>query len=870
MIALLLALVPLLAAPVRSLLQEAQGRAARVEQDLEVLRRELAEIHVALVADRAYAQAEGKLAALRERLVTRTDADGKALLTELDALAAEVARGLGRGGHDVVDEAARTAIVNGDWDFVLQLGTRAVPALVEAVRADPERLEGDQRDDPFHWLLSISPVEADRLMAELTPKGGFFWKKRLLRELDDTQMAYERQRWRTVGPGALGALDRTLGDPDVGNLALWLAAHAVGAHQTVPRFAEALRAAVLSPDPGVREQAREAGKRAQSGAQEIYARYLRDPEADVRLLGVENLWNLHERPELWRLAATDPDPRLRFHVAELLSAGWQSPSDDEAFRRLLTDRDPRTHQKMWEWLAGRRMSESNVRLPPHEAFGNGYLNVARVALPFDEGVLVELSAVPGELEFGERHTLAWIARGLSAEASFTVLERLSRDSDPRVFQQVAESLSRAPRHEDPERCVGVLARLRENPARPSESRDELARVEFDLTSFTSGARAVLGWMAESGDGAGIARVLLDNRGRDRLFALDRELLARCLSLAFSVDPDRARSELLSQNRRPGQRVFSDPQREAFLDLSLDGSQVPALRAAALRAAAMEAGPIERVVAGASACAAALSDGPWEPLTDLAQVVHNLPNGAGNAVVLEAVSNPSYFDAGARRLAGELREGGPGAAEICAAIRERAVRNPEVWRDALEIVLKAMGRAPTLADPGFLEECARDAQLAEPALEAIARLDVARYLPLLSEIVAAPQSQAQLEAATKALFASLDIEAVEPLLQATRRVDEDLRELCIAHLERIREYQDARERWATHRVRQQTREQVIAQLLGQLESQDEIVRVEALRALATWEAVEAMPRIIELAATGSPAVKDAARAALDRLNAPRGE
>ena len=47
-----------------------------------------------------------------------------------------------------------------------------------------------------------------------------------------------------------------------------------------------------------------------------------------------------------------------------------------------------------------------------------------------------------------------------------------------------------------------------------------------------------------------------------------------------------------------------------------------------------------------------------------------------------------------------------------------------------------------------------------------------------------------------------------------------------------------------------------------------VKVQAIRALATWEAVEVMPRLIELTTSGSKPVATAAREALERLNAPK--
>jgi O-methyltransferase involved in polyketide biosynthesis len=133
-------------------------------------------------------------------------------------------------------------------------------------------------------------------------------------------------------------------------------------------------------------------------------------------------------------------------------------------------------------------------------------------------------------------------------------------------------------------------------------------------------------------------------------------------------------------------------------------------------------------------------------------------------------------------------------------------------------------------------------------------------------VAEPDDNSRLVWATQALFGYLDAEAVEPLLAAAAKVqDAGTRDACLAHLERIREYQDARERWATRRAKAQTREQVVSELLALLDSSQEGARVHAIKALATWEAVEAMPRLIQLTSDPSAAVALAAKQALEELS-----
>jgi HEAT repeat protein len=57
-------------------------------------------------------------------------------------------------------------------------------------------------------------------------------------------------------------------------------------------------------------------------------------------------------------------------------------------------------------------------------------------------------------------------------------------------------------------------------------------------------------------------------------------------------------------------------------------------------------------------------------------------------------------------------------------------------------------------------------------------------------------------------------------------------------------------------------------MGLLGDADPAVRIEAIKGLGTWEAVEAMPELIGFLKDPKPEVAAAARATLDRLNQER--
>lgn len=870
MITRLLALVPLLLAPVSSLPQQT-GRAARVEDDLEALRRALAEIRVALVADRAYAEAEGKLGALRERLVTRTDADAKALLAELDFLAADVARALGRGSPDVVDRAALEAIERSDWAFVSQLGPRAIPALAEAVRRDPETMAGDVKEDPLYHLTRLAILETDRLAAQLLERGGFFWKQRLLRALSQTSFVNRPEIWSESGPpwtlrthGIVAALERALVDPEVQAVALDLASNLESHGLRLENFERAL-ATGLHASGRLRDVAQQAARKVSSGRSAFFESLLEDPDGELRRFAVELLSELENGPTTWFQAATDPDPRVRGQVATALedSDSWPSFPPD-AFLGLLRDEDPWVRQPVWARLEQQRTSSENLELPVSERITNGSAWVRRVhvELPVRPEDLTSLTAAP------ERGLLAGVAPGLPAGACFRILEDLAADADESVLKAVGKGLDDSPYHEDPEAYVAVLARLWANDRCPVAVRSPrlLLRVET-----RAGVNALFRWLVSVGDGPAIATTLQDSSGARRLGALEPDLVVAVLRLAHEADP--AGVEGLLRQRIPEEVLDSLVELAGREECSLE------LRLLAMQAATMQGrSPSEELAARRAVVAPgllrALREQGWVARWSdtVERILHGLPDDRVNAFVRDWIQDPGFPVREGQSLLKCFRREGPGAREVVEAAIEAARRDPDAGRYVIAMVLGAMGDVAALRDPDFLEEMARgtDAFLAREALLAIGETSDPRFLPLLVSLVEGPVDAGTLERATQALFHYLDEEAVEPLLLAAKRVDPKLRDECIAHLEKIREYQDARERWATHRVRQQTREQVVVQLLGQLDSQDEAVRLEAIRALATWEAVEAMPRLIELSASGSKAVATAAKTALDRLNAPRGE
>ena len=202
----------------------------------------------------------------------------------------------------------------------------------------------------------------------------------------------------------------------------------------------------------------------------------------------------------------------------------------------------------------------------------------------------------------------------------------------------------------------------------------------------------------------------------------------------------------------------------------------------------------------------------------------------------------------------------------AAILERWLDRPDKRVDAVKRVLEEMGDDPRLADRSTLERAALHPRYHEQALRTIARLKDPAYLGVLERILREQRDPERWAAAVSTVASYLSDAAAELLLVAASLAEsEDARKFCLEQLESLRQFKLAKEHWASRRVTARTREMLVAELMGLLEDDDEEVRVQAVRGLVTFDAIEAIPRLIRLMKSSSKEVADEARKALEVLN-----
>ncbi len=853
--------------------------ASQPAQALAAERRELAEIRLLLAAERDHAGAETRLAALHAALAARTEAEARDLLAEVERVQAEVLRPLGpapAGDGDLVERAVADALLRNDFGFLAQLGSLSAPAVASAVRGQPDAFPTDPAQDPLDLLARLDFRSADGLVLELLEHPGFLWRKRVARLLWRLEVENER-RWsreeppRWLGEGFARFALRYAEDPDVGLNALGFLVRLVQRGWRAPAFDAVLERALRSSDPARRDVAIGCVRSsAQAYGQARLEALLAEPDPRLREFAAQVLAYQFPAATALLALAGDPEPGVRVAVARhmqgALADGPLDPEREQVLVRLLLDPHGEVAESAWRAFAEMPLVPRLVEPPAAELFDpsqpvQGSYQVLRD--PPTEGALRQL--LEAETRPYYRSALVLRLTRLVPPLNWELLLVLAADREPAVLDAVSRSLGGFMSLEEPEAALRVAGALLDNPAFTGAER--VTDTALRMTETRRCTTALLRWLLARDDEALLRRTLPDGLSSnpfplDRLLQVDPTLVVAWLTRVHSLSTAKVRY-VCSNDWGPPELG------RALLALARDEASSPGLRVLALQGAFVR-GEAEAEI---TACALALVAAPgWrdprvlaEGRADFQNLVGKLDGTAGNAVILRALEDPELPEALAISFGGQLDGAAPGAHEIVALVLQRGFEREE-WQAPVGAALEAFGDHLELEGTEVLAAAARVPWLSSRALWAIGNRRDPRHLPLLAELVARPGEPSQRDKAAQALFGYLDAEAVEPLLVAAASVtDPELRDRCLAQLEKIREYQDAKERWATRKARVQTREQVIAELVTQLDAKSDEVKVQAIRALATWEAVEVMPRLIELSAAGSKSVAAAARAALDRLN-----
>lgn len=238
----------------------------------------------------------------------------------------------------------------------------------------------------------------------------------------------------------------------------------------------------------------------------------------------------------------------------------------------------------------------------------------------------------------------------------------------------------------------------------------------------------------------------------------------------------------------------------------------------------------------------------------------------NTVLLAMLGDPTSSDALIEGLAGGFAPTAPGGVAVAHAILERYYEDPGQWGLPVWRVFQAMASSAEIRDDALIAKAAQHDIWWEPALEAIGALRDPALLPILEDILHGEKGNKRWNYAAGAVTGFMTDEAADLLLLAAAGADSgNRREYFMSKLNTLHEYFQARDYWQRRKALERSREGAVVELYELLADPREAIRVQAIRGLATFEAVEAIPTLIRLLADPSPAIVEAIEQALERLN-----
>lgn len=245
----------------------------------------------------------------------------------------------------------------------------------------------------------------------------------------------------------------------------------------------------------------------------------------------------------------------------------------------------------------------------------------------------------------------------------------------------------------------------------------------------------------------------------------------------------------------------------------------------------------------------------------------------NRFALRVVESPEVPTVIASAVTDDYLPGAPGGIEVSRAMLKRWLKPDTAYSPASD-ALRHVGSLPGEVEPALMRHALRVDSLRNAALSALAQLKDPQFLPDLRDCLNPTwigYKESRLKFATDSAFAIsqyMTDEAAEVLLAGVGIAETDqVRQACFDALERIRLYQEARERIGRHSSGAEKREESVRELVTLLDDPDATTVIAAIRGLAALGAVDELPTLIRLMKHANADVKAAATQAVTRLTEP---
>jgi hypothetical protein len=870
----------------RSRLFEVQGNADAARSALEQLlpgsaeqqalggKLELQLADPSLLGLETTALASSTLTAARNRLIARPD----------------TARGPADQGIDAV---VRLALTSHASPTIFDLGARAAPALEQIVIATPEVLPVDRNDDALSLLARVACDRAGRLVEEHLDLGGYVWRKRIMRTLNEDVLRQSGNWQHEARPDGTNRLRSdawwnlverfaTTPSPD----ADWLdmISEVAGYNALSTAIQDTLARCLETDNLTNRAQllAIIQHRGMLSTLRPLVERGIRSGDADVRYACAAALAS--DGPsELLSSLADDPDARVRIEVVKAFAENEIRPNQLDLLRRLARDKNATVRSR----LAGLDLRD-------------------KATLPAEiELVLAEDSSPAVLSQLSDRMSP-------DSPAFPTLLESLARVPDDTMYhtdsryQYCMSRFVAAQRADQPvwtwiDAVLPAIERRVATIEQPKPGVPDL--LGSDLTAALSseqGMRRISAVVAQR-DEAFLWRAWLfaipfakDQVVPPGVRAIDPEHLEHALRVALASDLS-SLEELAKiasfaafgappttqarQSVEPSDDKRALTQLKAWRAIALDASLEPAARLDAASVAVIDSDTeLEQALLAlltevmtleprTTHQAGAVGSTRWRLIGE-----HFIPERIEPFLLTALSTGTTAQPLALRDLVGGADEQRALTERVAIRALELACAMPvgnELTWGSLFVHLTPSADAEHVA---LLAKAVRIPELSPAAIGYVRRVKSEVYLPLLAECLDASwirhsgaRSSVQI-AASKAITSLMSEAAAEHLLRGvTLAVSEEARQACLAGLEQIRQYLTEKQRWTVRSTDAEKRELAIQELLKLLGDSDEHTRAQAARSLATLNATEQLPQLIQLLKDRSREVRQAAQQAIDDLS-----
>lgn len=801
-----------------------------------------------------------------------------------------------RMSQEDMDSQVAGAAVSGRTDFVLQIGKRAAPGLLNALRAEADPYYEDGLKDPMYMLFRVDPLAGEAYVGSILAMGerSLFWNLRFAKAVSESYVLGKNEAWESHTMqgdkcrlvSILSVCDELIAEPTLKTF-INSALRPVARHRAVtPAMLRYLEACMQSQESLPRsvsswladttpmESLRPillAGLASPVERNQRTARsMLMDmPSNDgVFALILAGGAELRSGGGAWlntRTVRTIGGPEENFSVSQAYWTPAANPETERFLNSLFQDENPEVRKSTLAHYEGFKREERFVQHPGWPEFNvEGSNNRERdVVYSLADSTLRRLASDPVK---DVRVALMKIAGLLPHDQLAALITMTVHDSDARIASTAWNCVAYLDWEAQPQASLDVIKRsIAEAPQGTKDQTRTISNIVDRLARTPAGLEIAARWAVETSSPDVVRAVSVSGgRGlRDQLVALPADLW---VDLFLSV-----RGVPGVVNEMPDQDLRAD-QRQAAFDRILSDAELNYYELSNLVRCIEGGNKADNITCLTRIMRTAATDPEAEELkrSSLITMLKRMfsPEAIADAFSI-TIADQSLTADSLERMYQVLNNRGMNLLSVTPSLAKLIQAQTIKLGHASKIVhaaLSWMGSNPEHADRIWIAELAGHYDSAPSAIAAIGRLKDPAMLPVLGKVIAGSPIPRQFSDAVRALSGFMSDEAAELLLIAARKTgDESMRALCLAEVEKIGALQDAEERWATRRVTQATRATTVSKLMAMLTSSNDNVRIQAIRGLATWEAVEAMPELIVLITDKNADVAKAAQAALDTIN-----